>query len=552
MGKRFSMAFALVLAGCVTGGSSGPNGAVYGPYGPYGGAAPAVPAPVADGPPAEGYRVLQPRQHSTALLFLPGASGQQLVRYSVVDGQAVMDGDIMLGPAEQLAVRYGLPWTSARNVRSAVAMRDKSHLWPGSQIPFEIDARTTPTLARFINGAVLHVNTTSLKLRPRTAADRDYVVFRDSGSGCSSFLGRVGGRQEINITEGCGQGGAVHEILHAAGFYHEQSRGDRDEFVTIAFNEISPGHEDNFEKRDSRGVEIGPYDFASIMHYSSKAFSRSGRPTIIPKVPGVTIGQREALSTLDRAAIEELYASTQPPPPPVTPPMPGPTPSNPGPNPPAPPVPPPPSVDNGSFAGTYASNRGNVSCSQNGAAVSCQYPGGVLICASGGSTLECGWSGGGQGRAAFQRQAGGVLAGTYGDLFSNNSRGGWTLTPIPPGGAPPPPAPGPSPTPPAPGPAATPAPIAGNYQTTRGPMACTESGTIITCGFQETPTLTSRMDCTKDASQLTLSCTWITFLPPGSGRARFTRASVADRNFTGTFGHFTADTGGGTWDLRGQ
>lgn len=538
MGKRFVFVFALAIAGCVQGGGAAPQGpAVYGPYGPYGGAAPMAPAPVADGPPAEGYRLTQPRQHATALLFLPGAQGQQLVRYSVVEGEAVMDGDIMLGPANQLAMRYGLPRTGPRNVRSAVAMTDKSHLWPRSEIPFEIDPSSTPTLTRFITGAVAHISATSLKLRPRTAADRDYVLFRDNGSGCSSFLGRIGGRQEIHITEGCGQGGVVHEILHAAGFYHEQSRGDRDDFVTIAFNEISPGHEDNFEKRDSRGVEIGAYDYASIMHYSSRAFSRSGRPTIIPKVPGVTIGQREGLSTLDRAAIEELYASTQPP----APPAPGPT----------PPAPPPPSVDSGSFTGTYSSNRGNVSCTQSGAAVNCQYPGGVLICAANGVALECGWSGGGQGRAAFQRQANGVIAGTYGDLFSNNSRGAWTLTPLPPGGATPP-APGPTPPPPGPAPAAAPAPIAGNYQTTRGPMACTESGTIITCGFQETPTLTSRMDCTKDQAQLTLSCTWITFLPPGSGRAKFTRRSVSERNFTGTFGHFTADTGGGTWDLRGQ
>ncbi|MBS2020177.1 MAG: M12 family metallopeptidase [Deltaproteobacteria bacterium] len=537
----------LVLAGCVSGGAAAPGGVVYGPNGPYGSGAPTAPAPVADGPPAEGYRVTQARQHATAFLFLPGAQAQQLVRYSVVDGVAVMDGDIMLGPAAQLPVRYGVPWGAARNVRSAVAMRDRSHLWPGSQIPYEIAPGTSATLTRFIQGAALHVSTTSLKLRPRAATDNDYVVFRDNGTGCSSYLGRVGGRQEINVTEGCGQGGVVHEILHAAGFYHEQSRGDRDEYVTIAFNEISPGHEDNFEKRDSRGVEIGPYDFASIMHYSSRAFSRSGRPTIIPKVPGVTIGQREALSNLDRAAIEELYASTQPPPPSPAPPSPAPP--APGPTPPAP-TPPAPSVDNGSYAGTYASNRGNVSCSQNGAAVSCQYPGGVLICAANGPALECGWSGGGQGRAAFQRQANGVLAGTYGDLFSNNSRGAWTLTPLPPGGAPPP---APAPPAPAPGPApAAPAAIAGNYQTTRGPMACTESGTIITCGFQETPTLTSRMDCTKDAAQLTLTCTWITFLPPGSGRARFSRASVADRNWSGTFGHFMADTGGGTWDLRGQ
>lgn len=48
----------------------------------------------------------------------------------------------------------------------------------------------------------------------------------------------------------------------------------------------SLGKESNFEKAQSETVDnqgIG-YDYGSVMHYSSDAFSRNGQPTIEPKV----------------------------------------------------------------------------------------------------------------------------------------------------------------------------------------------------------------------------------------------------------------------------
>ena len=487
--------------------------------------------------PAEAFRVTRARQHGIAPLFLPGSPNQQLVKYAIVDGQAVMEGDILLGPAATLPLRYGLPWAQARNVKSAVAVSNRSSLWPRSEIPFVIDGGLSAETIRAINGAVAHINTTSLKVRPRSEGEADFVVFRDTGSGCSSFLGHVGGQQEIQIGQECGQGSIVHEILHAAGFFHEQSRGDRDEFITIVVGEIAPGFEDQFEKRDGRGQDIGAYDFGSIMHYSSRAFSRSGRPTIVPKVAGVTFGQREALSPLDRAAIEELYGSGGGTPPAVPPPP------SPGPNPnPLPPAP----TGSGSFAGNYSSNRGNVACTQSGTTVNCQYPGGLLICAANGATLDCGWSGGGQGRATFQRQPNGSMTGTFGDFFSAESRGPWNLVPA---SANPRPS-APSAPPAAPSSAST--SLAGGYVTTRGPMTCSDSGTAVACAFQETPTSSARLDCVKSQDGLALACTWLTFLPPGSGRASFTRRSAAERTFTGTWGNFGADTGGGAWELKGR
>ena len=59
---------------------------------------------------------------------------------------------------------------------------------------------------------------------------------------CHSNLGMIGGRQTISIGRGCERKGIVqHEILHALGRIHEQSRLDRDQYVQINLNNVQQG-----------------------------------------------------------------------------------------------------------------------------------------------------------------------------------------------------------------------------------------------------------------------------------------------------------------------
>lgn len=151
-------------------------------------------------------------------------------------------------------------------------------------------------------------NKTCIRFK-RRGNETAYVNFVN-GRGCSSYVGRIGRRQDITLARRCWKRGiVVHEIGHAIGFFHEQSRPDRDNFVTIQWSNIPAGKRRNFRKYsrstiDSLGTQ---YDYGSIMHYGNKAFSRNGRVTIKVKRSGAVIGQRRGLSTTDARQANLLY-----------------------------------------------------------------------------------------------------------------------------------------------------------------------------------------------------------------------------------------------------
>ena len=65
----------------------------------------------------------------------------------------------------------------------------------------------------------------------------------------------------------------------------------------------------NFAKMLSNANFI-PYDYGSIMHYESNAFSLNPFvATIVPRVPGAFIGQRQGLSPHDWEHINRMYCS---------------------------------------------------------------------------------------------------------------------------------------------------------------------------------------------------------------------------------------------------
>lgn len=179
--------------------------------------------------------------------------------------------------------------------------------WPNNIMPYTISDTFTASERAIILDAMrqMEENTEGCVTFVERTNQFNYVRIFPNGGGCWSLLGRVGiGGQPLSLDTGCVVKGIVmHELLHAFGFYHEQARGDRDDYVIIHWDNIPEGLWPQFEAEEE-GVTINhlgtPYDYDSVMHYGAYAgaIDRS-KPTITPLDPDAEIGQIEVMSFWD-------------------------------------------------------------------------------------------------------------------------------------------------------------------------------------------------------------------------------------------------------------
>lgn len=134
--------------------------------------------------------------------------------------------------------------------------------------------------------------------------DDEYIYIKESSSGCSAS------KEKVWLESWCADniGNIQHEILHALGFWHEQNRPDRNDWVQIKWNNIQDGWDSQFYMYDTIDSLGAPYDYDSVMHYSAWAVSKNGKKTIKPlHARAGRLGQRVQASELDIVQMRLLY-----------------------------------------------------------------------------------------------------------------------------------------------------------------------------------------------------------------------------------------------------
>ncbi len=215
----------------------------------------------------------------------------------------------------KLAILFMLATSCAQEESSDTkAVGNYKSVWPSTNIAYQIDPSIPASMhAAIRTGVAMWNNNTVIKLNENPGATpRIRFVFNKEGSSFS-YVGYQGKSvQDVNLADWATAGTVAHEVGHALGMEHEHTRLDRDNFVINKYENIIQSSKHNFDI-SSNAIDLGQYDFDSIMHYPAHSFPIDpSKPTIIRKDNGVVLGQRAALSVGDRLGMASLYSRIHP------------------------------------------------------------------------------------------------------------------------------------------------------------------------------------------------------------------------------------------------
>ena len=247
----------------------------------------------------------------------------ELITFEDRDGIAYIQGDIILGKTADVlnGVNFANPQsvmnnrTASEDAIDSVIRPGTNTRWPDGVVPYTLDSGLSSAVKQQITYAMDHWSSNTAVTFVQRSGQSNYVHFQPASGICSSQVGMVSGGQAINLDSDarCGNGATIHEIGHAMGIWHEQSRSDRDNYITIDLSNVPSENHHNFDKAGFRGEDQGSYDFNSIMHYGAWAFSTQGSsgPAVITpldnSIPLSSLGQRNGLSSGDLASIAHMY-----------------------------------------------------------------------------------------------------------------------------------------------------------------------------------------------------------------------------------------------------
>ncbi len=230
------------------------------------------------------------------------------VTYVVKNGKATFQGDIILERVETIDPQRPLP---------SYGIDYAKYLWlkVGSQyqIPYVI-ASGSGDLTN-LNNAITQFNNTFSNIQfVALTSQTDYVNFdfdpNNFSGECEAIVGRAGGEQTVGGSGSCTVATILHEMGHTVGLWHEQSRPDRNTYVSVNYGNLIKGSISNFNRIYDNAQTFGTlFDYASIMEYPAFSFSRNGGPAIESIPAGIPLSNQTGYTATDVDGIERLYGS---------------------------------------------------------------------------------------------------------------------------------------------------------------------------------------------------------------------------------------------------
>ena len=236
-------------------------------------------------------------------MLLPFTDSEAEYTVQKIGHDYIMDGDIVVG--------NDLPKTRS------YAINGQDYKWPNGVIPVLIDASIYfNNMEKQVFDAIDEMNDKlGITVQLRTNED-DYVNIVGRGpddlgykvAGLSE-LGKQGGEQLVRllVTANDLKGVLMHEMLHAAGIYHEMSRPDRDKFIKINWDNIPSNLKKQYDPHPGN-YTTNKFDYCSIMLYSQISFIDANKTNWDPISDGKIILMPKCIYTIDRVDNYHTYS----------------------------------------------------------------------------------------------------------------------------------------------------------------------------------------------------------------------------------------------------